>query len=55
MINQEEVCRQAEGRIIAREKERSRKARQLTNLREGKKFDWTKVEAPSRLAERARR
>ena len=55
MINQEEVCRQAEKRIKARRAERREHTKQLANLQTGKDFDWTKLEVPSRLAERARR
>ncbi len=50
MINQE-----AETRIKDRKARRDENIKQLDNLRTGKGFDWTKVEAPTRLAHRAQR
>lgn len=55
MIYQEAVQRQAEERIRNRKASRDANQKQLDGLRQGKAFDWTKVEAPGRLAERARR
>jgi len=55
MINQEFVQRKAEERFKRRMARRRENVKQLGRLREGKGFDWTRVERPNRLAERARR
>ncbi|MGD9049542.1 MAG: serine protease, partial [Anaerolineae bacterium] len=55
MIDQEAAYRQAELRISSRSERREENVKQLANLRTGQDFDWTKVEEPKRLAERARR
>lgn len=51
----QEAIRQAEQRIKSREAARERKIQELGKLENGAKFDWTKVESASRLAERAKR
>ena len=55
MVSQEAVYRQAEVRIKNCKARRDANVKQLDSLKAGQKFDWTKVEAPTRLAERARR
>jgi endonuclease G len=55
MIYQEAVSRQAETRIKNRTTSRDENLKQLDCLRHGQGFDWTKVEAATRLAARARR
>ncbi len=55
MINQEAIIQEAETRIKDQKARRDENLKQLDNLRTGKRFDWTKVEVPTRLAERARR
>ena len=54
MSNQESM-RQAEIRLAGRVKERARNIKEIDSLFRGGGFDWTKVESPSRLAQRAKR
>lgn len=55
MINQEAVNCQAEQRLKNRKSRRDTNIKQLTLLKAGKAFNWTKVENLSRLAVWARR
>lgn len=55
MINLEEVIRQAESRINDRKSQREGNIEELENLEDVDKFDWTKIENATRLAERAKR
>lgn len=55
MLENESIYRQAELRIENRKENRSENIKQISSLIGGQPFDWTRVEAPARLAERARR